>query len=183
MAEAGLSSDDRDLVARFLRTRDDSAFRAIYRRHTPMLYRVAWRMAGNADRAAEIVQDTWIRAIENLAAFRWQSSLTTWLVGIAINCAREEARRAQASASAADSIREPAARAPAIAERMDLENAIASLAPGFREILLLHDVEGLTHEEIALALGIEAGTSRSQLARARAALRECLQQGMRRSNG
>ena len=166
----GPTAEERALVQRFLSHRDEYAFRALYRRHTPMLYRIAYRMVPRS--AAEIVQDTWISAIQKLAEFRWESSLSTWLVGIAINRSREEIRRLRARP--ANAAQEFAIDAPPIADRLDLERALAKLADGYREILLLHDVEGYTHEEIAQALEIEAATSRSQLARARAALRELL---------
>jgi RNA polymerase sigma-70 factor, ECF subfamily len=163
-------TDERACALQFLRDRDESTFLDLYRRFTPMLYRVAYRMAPQA--AAEIVQDTWVRALQKLPEFRWESRLSTWLVGIAINRSREEIRRNRAE-SMSDEV-EPIARAALVPDHLDLEVAIAQLAEGYREILLLHDVEGYTHEEIAQALKIEPATSRSQLARARAVLRELL---------
>jgi RNA polymerase sigma-70 factor (ECF subfamily) len=172
------SADERALAERFWRYGDESAFRALYRRQTPLLYRVAYRVVGNADRANDIVQDTWLRAAQGLPSFRWQSSLSTWLVGIAVNRCREEIRRTPDEVLARDELPEPPARNPDPWQRLDLERAIAQLPEGYREILLLHDVEGYTHEEIAQALEIEASTSRSQLARARAAMRASLEQRM-----
>lgn len=163
-----------------MRTGDESAFRALYRNHSPLLYRVAFRMVSDADRAADIVQDTWIRAMQSLPAFRWQSSLATWLVGIAINRAREEIRRNSNTrlsanfASQTNDLPEPPPRSSDPSQRLDLHSAISQLPGGYREIFLLHDVEGFTHEEIAVALEIEPTTSRSQLTRARASLRAWL---------
>jgi RNA polymerase sigma factor (sigma-70 family) len=71
-------------------------------------------------------------------------------------------------------VRTPSAR---VSDRIDLQRAIDQLPNGYREVLLLHDVEGYTHEEIGQALNIEPGTSRSQLARARAAMRAQLEPG------
>jgi RNA polymerase sigma-70 factor (ECF subfamily) len=172
------SADERALAEKFWRHGDESAFRALYRRQTPLLYRVAYRMVANADRAADIVQDTWLRAAQGLPSFRWQSSLSTWLVGIVVNRSREEIRRTTKEAPAQEEIPEPPARNSDPWQRRDLERAVAQLPEGYREILLLHDVEGYTHEEIAQALEIEASTSRSQLARARSAVRASLEQRM-----
>jgi RNA polymerase sigma-70 factor (ECF subfamily) len=172
------SVDERALAEKFSRHGDESAFRALYRRHTPLLYRVAYRMASNADRAADIVQDTWLRAAQGLPSFRWQSSLATWLVGIVVNRCREEIRRTNNEASVQDELPEPLARSCAPWQRLHLERAVAQLPEGYREVLLLHDVEGYTHEEIAQALEMEVSTSRSQLTRARAAMRASLQQKM-----
>src|SRR5215467_3241393 len=91
------SDDDRTMAERFLARRDESAFLVLYRRHTPILYRIAWRMVSDQQIASEIVQDTWIRAAEGLHVFRWGSSLATWLVGIVINRCREEIRRHKTS--------------------------------------------------------------------------------------
>jgi RNA polymerase sigma-70 factor (ECF subfamily) len=171
---------DRALAEQFLRNRDEVAFLALYRLHTPALYRIAYRMLPDTQRAAEIVQDTWIRATEKLRSFRWESSLATWLA--VINRSREEIRRRDAEPQSSNDLAEPiAAAASSVPDRLDLERAIAKLADGYREVVLLHDVEGYTHEEIAQALEIEPATSRSQLARARSAVRTWLEQKKERS--
>jgi len=169
------SEDDRTMAEQFLSRQDESAFLVLYRRHTPLLFRMAWRMVSDQQIASEIVQDTWIRAAEGLHRFRWGSSLTTWLVGIVINRSREEIRRHRTSALPMDAAQDLAAPPTALAERLDLDRAVALLPQGYREVFLLHDVEGYTHEDIAQALNIAAATSRSQLARARAFLRERLE--------
>jgi RNA polymerase sigma-70 factor, ECF subfamily len=162
--------NDRALVAAFLRTRAEDSFRVIYERHTPALYLLALRMLGGARREAEdAVQETWIRATTRLPAFRWESSLKTWLGGIAINCCREIQRRPREDGMPAE-----VPLRPSTGDRVDLETAIRGLAPGYRDVFVLHDVEGRSHEEIASMLGIDAGTSRSQLHKARRALRAAL---------
>ena len=113
------------------------------------------------------MQETWLRATARLHEFRGDASLRTWLAGFTINCCRERWRRREPEAPESA---EPAASEP-IVERLDLEAAIAALPDGHREVFVLHDLEGFTHEEIAARLGIVPGTSKSQLARARAALR------------
>jgi RNA polymerase sigma-70 factor (ECF subfamily) len=168
-------TDERALAERFAKHADESAFRALYRRHTPLLYRLAQRMVGDPERAAEVVQDTWARAAQNLSAFRWESRLSTWLAGIAINRSREELRRRGPTESIKAELADAATPGARVGDCIDLERAIQQLPEGYREVLLLHDVEGYTHEEIGQALQIEPGTSRSQLTRARAAVRAWLE--------
>ena len=164
-------SEDRDLVARFLEDRDEAAFRALYRRHSGFLYRFLLRLSGgDAAAAEEGMQETWIRAVRGLAGFEFRSSLKTWLAGIAIRWWRETGRAAERE-SAWDEAGEAAAPVRREIERVDLERALAALPPGYRSAILLHDVHGYTHEEIAALSGVDAGTSKSQLSRARRALR------------
>ncbi|HEU4980746.1 MAG TPA: RNA polymerase sigma factor [Solirubrobacterales bacterium] len=170
-------SEDRELADAVARSGDETAFRALYRRHTPALYRLALRLGGgDGPWAEELVQRTWIRAIDGLGSFAWRSSLSSWLGGIAINCARELWREARTRSETALAEEMPLAapRLSAPEERVDLERAIEGLPAGYREIFVLHDVEGYTHEEIGGLLGIETGTSKSQLSRARQRLRAAL---------
>ncbi len=166
--------DDRRLVDQFLRRRSERSFRALYRRHTPALYQLTLRLlAGREKEAEEVIQEMWMRAVHRLQEFRGDSKLSTWLSGIAINCCRENLRRRQ---------RDSWEELPEIPEipfaegidRLALEEAIASLPDGFRTVLVLHDVEHYTHEEIGKLLGIASGTSKSQLSRARRAVRHRL---------
>ncbi len=181
------ASHDRELVRRFLRDRREDAFRELYRLHTPRLYLLARRLLGRRYAEAEdVVQETWIRAAERLQDFEWRSSLSTWLGGIVINCSRETLRRlARRNESAPGNLEEwnPAGNVSSPATTLDLENAIVRLPEGFREVLVLHDVEGFTHEEIARLLGIEPGTSKSQLSRARGKLRTFLSSSPREKTG
>jgi RNA polymerase sigma-70 factor (ECF subfamily) len=166
------ASPDRELVDAVLREGDEGAFRALYRRHTPRLYRMALRMTGGDARdAEELTHDAWVRAVSRFASFEWRSQLSTWLVAIVMNCARERWRD-DAGIEALEI--EPAAldreldSAPA---RVDVERALARLPPGYRQVVVLHELEGYTHEEIAELLGIDPGTSKSQLHHARRRLR------------
>ena len=165
---------ERQLVEKFCRTRDEVLFRELYRQHTPVLYRICVRMLGSDAAAQDAVQEVWIRAEAGLAQFQWQSSLSTWLVGIAINRCREIFRDRQRRNETADLVPEKISGGPPAELQLDMERAVAALAPGYREVLLLHDGEGYTHEEIAAILGIDAGTSKSQLSRARKILRDHL---------
>jgi RNA polymerase sigma-70 factor (ECF subfamily) len=172
----GASQEDRALVERFLSTREEHAFRLLYRRHAPALFRFATRLAGGREDGEDLLQETWIRAAGRLADFRWESALRTWLFGIAVNRWREvlraRSRRPGLALVSRLENEDGVPIAPDAAMAMDLDRAIASLPDGYREVLVLHDVHGYTHEEIARMLEIETGTSKSQLSRARRALRE-----------
>ena len=162
------ADSDRFLVERFLRHRDEAAFRLLFRAHTPALLQLARRLLGGADGADDVVQEAWLRAARGLAGFAWRSSLRTWLCGIVVRCWQERRRAQRPTAELADEVM---GTPPPLVERLDLERAIAALPDGYRAVLLLHDVEGWTHDAIAAELGVEVGTSKSQLSRARRALR------------
>ena len=81
---------ERRLAERVMAGGDEAAFRELYRRHSPALYGLLLRLLGGREaEAQDLLQEVWIRAADRLASFRWQSSLRTWLCGIAVNCARE----------------------------------------------------------------------------------------------
>ncbi len=154
---------------------DEAAFRSLYRRHTPALYAFACRlMGGESADVDDVIQDAWLRAVRGLPEFGWRSSLRTWLSSIVLNCCRERWReRPEIQDASADAV----ARTGDLNLRMDLEAALTALPPGYRAVLILHDVEGYTHDEIAERLGVQPGTSKSQLFHARRALRERLSGG------
>ncbi len=162
---------DRELVARVVERGDESAFRHLHERHTPRLVRMARNLGQGRSDPDELVQDAWVRAVARFAEFEWRSSLITWLSGILVNLVREEYRERERAAFIELNVAEEEwPPPPEIGDRLDLERALASLPPGGRTVLLLHDVEGYTHEEIAGFLSITIGTSKSQLCRARRAV-------------
>lgn len=168
---------DRDLIDVILRDGDERAFRELYRRHTPRLHQLLLRMLGGVEQDAEdVVQETWVRAVEGAAKFEWKSSFPSWLSGIGINRARELLRRRNRRPMF-DLTEQLEPRAPVVhvGERIDLERALELLPDGYRSVLVLHDVEGYRHEEIAQRLGIAAGTSKSQLFHARRYVRALLE--------
>lgn len=166
-------SQDLALVRAFLRARGEDAFRALYRAHTPTLYALALRLTGGDQNEAEdLVQESWVRAVGALSSFRADSALRSWLCGLLVNVRRERIRGAWRTVDAPDA----EAIAPAIVSdtALDLERAIGGLPDGARDVFVLHDVYGYTHQEIADLLGIVEGTSKSQLTRARTLLRSSL---------
>ncbi|HEX6175751.1 MAG TPA: RNA polymerase sigma factor [Candidatus Binatia bacterium] len=166
---------DQILVKRFLVYGDEKSFRELYRRYTPALYSLALRLVnGSAPDAQDAIQDTWIRACKSLARFEWRSSLRTWLTGILINRVREFTREYQSRHEENLTEESKLADSTPTEQRIDLEQAIARLPNGYRHVLILHDAEGYTHEEIGVLLDVSVGTSKSQLHHARQAVRALL---------
>jgi len=167
---------DEQLVATILDDGDEAAFRALYRRHTPRLLAFVHRLLGqDATEAEDVVQETWIRTCDGLARFRWDSKFSTWLIGIGLNTARErQTKSGRTNAMHVDRLPDLPVPAGSGEDRVDLERSIRLLPAGYRTVLLLHDIEGMKHGEIARRLGITAGTSKSQLFNARRTLRTLL---------
>lgn len=166
---------DAQLIADVLRG-DARAERQLYDAHVDRIYRLAWRMAGDETLARDFTQDTFIRAFERLADFRGDSSLATWLHAIAMSvCLNglKKVKRIHGREMTGDELPEVAipVREAEPDLKVRLRRAIEGLPDGYRTVFLLHDVEGFTHEEIAAQLGIQPGTSKAQLFRARARLR------------
>ena len=182
---AAVSDDERELLERFARRRDETSFRRLYRHHTPALYAMALRVAGCGSDAEELTQEAWCRAVQRFDSFRGESAFRTWLISILINCYREMLRRrrthdapgrdtaglSRATITYLDTGRD------SDAGFVDTEQALRKLPTGYREVVLLHDLYGYTHREIATMLDIAEGTSKSQLTRGRQRLRDLLSAG------
>ncbi len=169
---------DRELAEGLSSQGDEKAFRELYRRHTPRLFQFVLRMLGGVEIDAEdVVQETWIRATQRLGDFRWNSSFSTWLTGIGLNLCRDLWRKRNGRELDWEMVQEPTALSTLSEERVDLERAMGVLPSGYRAVLILHDIEGCTHEQIGQRLGIAVGTSKSQLSCARKAMRELLNPG------
>lgn len=168
-------SDEGDLIAGVLHG-DAAAFRLLYRAHAAPLFRLALRLSGGREPAAEdVLQEAWMRAIRRLSTFERRSSLRGWLSGIVVRCSLERIRADSRAGEWFPDLDVAAGPARATPEAsIDLERAFEALPPGYRAVLVLHDIEGYTHEDIAALLGIGAGTSKSQLSRARAWMRRAL---------
>ena len=168
--------EDRHLVARFLARRDEPSFSALYARHAGGVFALGSRLSGSASEAEDLLQEVWIRAAERLGEFRWESTLRTWLCGILVRrwkeVCRTRERRPQTVGLSDETGSDQTEGDPG--ERLDLEAAVRALPDGYREVVVLHDVNGYTHAEIAALLQIEEGTSKSQLARGRERLRNLL---------
>jgi RNA polymerase sigma-70 factor (ECF subfamily) len=170
--------DEREVIAR-VRAGDGAAERELYDAHVDRIYRLAYRMAGDDELAQDFTQETFIRAFERLDSFRGEASLSTWLHAIAtsvvLNGLRKlkRARDRETDLDAADGVAGRGRSAePDLKDR--LYRAIDDLPERYRLVFVMHDVEGYTHEEIGAVLGVETGTSKAQLSRARAKLRTAL---------
>ncbi|MNV01644.1 ECF RNA polymerase sigma factor SigE [compost metagenome] len=157
---------------------DVHAYERIYRRHAPKLNALLWRLCGgNASRAEDVLQETFIQAWRKLPQFRFESALGTWLHRLAVNTALMELRASATFASldvgedGMDQLSEMTAPERCNATGMDLERALQTLPPRARAVLVLHDIEGWKHQEIATELQMAVGSSKAQLHRARGLLR------------
>lgn len=170
--------DERQLVERVLRG-EAAAERELYDAHVDRIYRLSYRLAGEEDLAQDCTQETFIRAFERLPTFRGESSLSTWLHSIAVSVAlnaKRKVKRLDTRHVSLEGAFEVGARdrraEPDLKER--LRRAVDALPDGYRVVFVMHDIEGYTHEEIGATLGVQVGTSKAQLHRARAKLREAL---------
>jgi RNA polymerase sigma-70 factor (ECF subfamily) len=170
--------DDRELIARVL-AGEATAERALYDRHVDRVYRLAYRLAGDPDLAMDFTQDTFIRAFDRLASYRGDAAFSTWLTAVATSVALNGLRKLkrfrerETDLEHGDNVvASKRSSEPDLKERLSRE--IDRLPLGYRTVFVMHDVEGYTHEEIGTALGVESGTSKAQLSRARAKLREAL---------
>ena len=175
-AHARSIGTDRDLVEAVLDLGDEQAFRELYRRHTPRLLGFVSRLIVRPDPEYEdVIQETWIRAYDRLGQFRWQSTFSTWLLGIGLNVARDSLRRSRKTRTVPEERLADCQGAHLTHEtRIDIEHAIRMLPDDCRMVLVLHDVEGMKHHEIATRLGIPVGTTKSRLFRARRMIRDWL---------
>lgn len=159
---------------------DSGAFRALYEAHAERVFRVAYRMAGEEDLARDLTQETFIRAFDRLEQFRGECAFSSWLHRICVSVSLnglESHRRRRTRETDLETVAEPSAE-PEIGlepqERLRLRRAVDELPGPQRAVVVLHDLEGFTHREIAEILGVAEGTSKARLARARTRLRETL---------
>ncbi len=188
---AGTLTDERNLVER-AKSGDQSAFRAIMEKNSRRLYRVARAVMRDDTEAEDVVQETYLRAFSNLATFRGESSLTTWLTRIALNEAlgRKRRQRATVTLASVETAQETNAQIiqfPAMSTETDpertaaqheirrlLERAMDALPEPFRVVFVMRDVEEMSIEEAASQLGIRPETVKTRLHRARRLLRQSL---------
>ena len=176
--EARSREEDAQLV-NACREGDRRAMEALYHRFKRRVYSMVARIAGAQD-AEEVSQEVFMRIYRGLLKFRGESALDTWVYRLTVNAAVSHVSRRPARAEGEEALahiptKEGPSRDPRLAAR--LENALTDLPAGYRAVLVLHDIEGLSHEEIAEILGCRVGTSKSQLHKARAKMRDLLGMG------
>ena len=165
------------------RCRQDApgAFEQMYRQNAPRLFGLACRLVGRNE-AEDLLQDIFLAAHRKMALYKGESSLGTWLFRLATNQCLDylRSKRARLAMLTDPMEHEPSAGKAitgavlGVVDRLDLERALAALPPGCRAVFVLHDIEGCEHREIAEALGVSDGTSKSQLHKARMRLRALL---------
>jgi RNA polymerase sigma-70 factor (ECF subfamily) len=162
---------------------DVEAFEKIYRRHHQQVYLRCLRMVRNASQAEDLTQEVFIQLFRKIHTFRNDSLFSTWLYRLTVNQVLMHFRKpivktefttddAETPIRIAKGTENPSRMA--VIDRIALNEAIAQLAPGYRMVLILHDVEGYEHAQISQMLGCAVGTSKSQLHKARLKLRKLL---------
>jgi RNA polymerase sigma-70 factor (ECF subfamily) len=171
-------SEERVLVEA-CRRGERAALHVFYERYRRRVFTLIARIVGAQD-AEELAQDVFLRAFRALDKFRGDAQLSTWMYRLAVNAALSHATRTQArrrrDLGDETLLTLPAEDSPESDPRLRarLQAALDELPAGYRAVLVLHDVEGLQHEEIAQILGCRVGTSKSQLHKARMRMRELL---------
>jgi RNA polymerase sigma-70 factor, ECF subfamily len=191
-SDGTLAAGEPALVER-AKSGDQSAFRAIMDQHNRRLYRVARAVMKDDTEAEDVVQETYLRAFSNLAKFRGESSLATWLTRIALNEAmgRKRKQRITVTLESVETAQEDTSaqiiQFPAMSTETDpersaaqreirilLERAMDALPEAFRLVFVMRDVEEMSIEETATYLGIRPETVKTRLHRARRLLRQSL---------
>jgi RNA polymerase sigma-70 factor, ECF subfamily len=172
---------------------DASAFEHIYRLHSRRVYALCLRMVGNPAEAEDLTQDAFLQLFRKIATFRGESAFSTWLHRLSVNVVLMKLRKKtlpetslEESTDPEDEVNGPRREigGPDLLltgsiDRVHLERAIEQLPPGYRQVFVLHDVQGFEHNEIAGLMDCSIGNSKSQLHKARMRLRELLQETLR----
>ncbi len=169
--------EEQALVER-ARAGDRLAMSQLYQAHSRRVYAVVRRLAGDDDLAADLSQDAWVRAFERLHLYRGEAAFGTWMhrlaTNVALNRLRRRTKRPDVEASAVGMRTHVKPSDETVLSRRVLSDALDKLPDGYRRVLVMHDVEGWTHDEIGKSLGIASGTSKSQLHKARARMRQLI---------
>ena len=162
---------------------DMAAFEEIYKRHHRRVYSVCLRMLQNPSEAEDLTQDVFIQLYRKIGSFRGDSAFTTWLHRMTVNQVLMHFRKRTVKYEKTTMEGEtPVQMVPGtsnpermrIVDKIAIDNAIEQLPTGYKNVFVLHDVEGFEHEEVARILGCSVGTSKSQLHKARLKLQKLL---------
>lgn len=176
--------DDRSL--QLAAAGDVTAFEEIYRSHYRRVYNQCLRMTRSTFEAEDLTQDVFIQLYRKLKTFRGESAFTTWLYRLTANVVlmhfrrtalRPEGKKNYLSDPIEHENQIAVPQTTSILDRISLQDAIQQLSPGYRAVLVLHDIEGYEHGQISKLLGCAVGTSKSQLHKARKKLRDLLSKG------
>ena len=178
LREESVPLDERALIARIL-DGDRVAGRQLYEAHAARVHRLVYRLCGDAELAQDFTQDTFVRAFDQLRRFRGEAAFGTWIHRIAVTVTLNGMRKVKRIRERETTLDDgPGFGAVSPRADPDLRSRIAAaidaLPEGSRMTLIMHDIEGYTHAEIAESLGIAEGTSKSRLFEARGRLRQAL---------
>lgn len=171
------ASLDESIVVQSAANGDLKAFEKLYREYYKQIYLLCLRMSGRAALAEEHCQEAFIKAWQALPKFEGKSKFSSWLYRIAVNVVLGHQRKYQYEVLADQDWQQAFEDEFAVShspEQMDLEKAIATLPMQAKNVLILHDLMGMTHKEIGESLKIAAGTCKAHLNRARTLLKEQL---------
>jgi RNA polymerase sigma-70 factor (ECF subfamily) len=179
----GSRTSDSTLVRRCV-AGEAEAFKELYDAHATRLYNLAYRMAGSATEAEDLLQEIFLHTFRKLSSYKGESALGTWLYRLAMNLCLDRLRSKQgkmdrATVALEDErgdivVSQPPRRTDSVLLRLDLERAIEQLPASYKAAFLLHDVEGFEHHEVGEMLGIAEGTSKSLVHKARLRIRAYL---------
>ena len=178
LREQSVPLDERALIARIL-DGDRNAGRQLYEAHAARVHRLVYRLCGDAELAQDFTQDTFVRAFDQLSRFRGEAAFGTWIHRIAVTVTLNGMRKVKRLRERETSLEDDPGIGT-VSHRADpdlrsrISAAIDALPEGTRMTLIMHDIEGYTHAEIAASLGIAEGTSKSRLFEARGRLRQSL---------
>jgi RNA polymerase sigma-70 factor, ECF subfamily len=172
---------------------DSNAFERLYELHSRRVYLLCLRFAGNPTDAEDLTQEAFLQLFRKIQTFRGESRFSTWLHRLTLNVVLMKRRRKRHPEVSLDATIETDGSDPkpvidpgapdlglsGVLDRVNLEKALKKLPDGYREMFILHDVEGYEHNEIANILGCSVGNSKSQLFKARVRLRQLLREVLR----
>lgn len=167
-------SEDSSNLIRAAQAGDVAAFRALHSQCVGRAWTVCRRLLADDQKAEDACQETFLKVWQQLPQFRFQSSFGTWVHAIATRCAIDLWRRDRGLRLVDEHTLDALPGAPAVLGETDVERAIAALPPQARAVFVLFALEGHTHQEIAVLLGIAEGTSKAHYHRARTLLKETL---------
>ena len=172
---------------------DSAAFERLYRLHSRRVYSLCLRMVANPVEAEDLTQDAFLQVFRKIGTFRGESGFSTWLHRLTVNIVLMRFRRMKRAELSLDQARESTdenTRPPidlgeedlhlhGLIDRVNLGRAVDRLPLGYKQMFVLHDVQGYEHNEIAAILGCTIGNSKSQLHKARSRLRQLLRESSR----
>ena len=163
-------NDTFEVVKDERRTGAELSFERLYEMYRGRVFGTAYRMLSNRADAEDVTQDVFVKVFKKLKSFRGDSAVSTWIYRIAVNACLDFRRRRRLRQAVSLDDGMEVGSTPLSVTRL-IESALPRMAQGYRQVFVLHDIQGLKHEEIGRILGITDGASKSQLHRARAFLR------------